>query len=425
MLLGTSDWLRAQPEGAQTGDSARDERLGVIVVLAASLEQEVELTTPPRWLTDRLHGEIVALPPQFGCLDATDPVGGWLLVAAVAEDLGAAGLAVVIINRLVELLTSPAGAAARFTKAEKRERLGMCWARRGRLSRIAGHLDDAEECYREAARLASRKPWCDAYPLALVGLSLLALNRGNMPEGERHARAILRHRPRVHAMYGLQAHQMLAYTNRRRGSLLDALLHAWEAFDLLDRDDFRRDELVLVMAEIAAEFGDLDAAANGFASVRLSHARARIRIPALSGALNVAIRRFSENRTQESRTALADHLQALDVQRNEMLAPNDRMIALLAVVEGALTLGELILATSRLAEAEEVARVYGYFEKQFRVEALQRLLRELKTAAAVPTQSDPDGTRNATEQQRESTTFRHPALLRLRRLALARASSSD
>jgi hypothetical protein len=429
VVLGTSDWLRAQPDGVRTGEIAPDERLGTIAVLTASLEHAPELTPPQRGLADGLRAELDALPPQFGSLAAEDPVGEWLLLAAVAEDLGAAGLAHIILGRLLGFLTPSKGVSARDMNDEQRERLGMCWARRGRLSRIAGKLDDAEECYRHAARLASRKPWRDAYPQALVGLSLLALNRGNLPEGERHARAILRHRPHAHAMYGLQAHQMLAYTSRRRGKPLDALLHAWSAFDLLDRDDFRRDELLLLMAEIAAEFGDLKAAASGFASVRVARVRARIRIPALAGALDVAIRLFAAHPSGESRAALAAHLHTLDMVRQEPLAPNDRLIALLAVVEGALALNDVRLAAERLSEAGEVAREHGFFEKQFRVDALHEELRARENTARRPADSRATKAPRMFAQravaQSESSAFQHPALQRLRRMALAHTSSAD
>lgn len=428
IMLRTSDWLRTLPEGVQSGALPTDDRLGFIAVLAASLEQEHTLNTPRDSLVGHVRTELSQLPPQFSGFADKDPVGQWLQVAAVAEDLSASGLAHVIVTRLIELLTSVPTDTMPDMSAQRREHLGVCWARRGRLSRIAGRLDDAVACYQRAARLSARTPWRDALPQAHIGLALVAFGRGNLPEGERRARMLLRHRPRVFAMYRLQAHQMLAYATRRRGNLLEALLHGWEAFDLLDRDDFRRDELLVSMAEIAAEFGDLTAAANGFASVRVGQVRMRIRIPALAGALDVALRRFRMHPSAERRADLVSHLQALDQTRAESAAPSDRLIALLGVVEGAIALGDVPLATQRLDEAEHAAEQYGYFEKQFRVAALQAELRTLhadprgRSVSRAATTNSIAGHAPSGAQVMERAA-RHPALQRLTRLHPLRPAS--
>jgi tetratricopeptide (TPR) repeat protein len=376
----------------------------------------------------KLRTEIAALPPQFAGIKLGDPFGEWINIAALAEHLGEPDLAHLILSLMLELLSRGSRRARSLRGNVDVERVALCWARRGRLARIAGALDDAAECYEHAVRISRKQPWQDARPHAEMGLAVLAIARGNLPEGERRSRAVLAHRPRALALYRVQAHQVLSFTERRRGRLLDALLHGWEGYDLLDRDDLRRHELVASMAEIAMDCGDLDAAARGFDSVIAAAVPLRIRVPALVGAIEVALHRLSHStsRARPGREALAAELVKL---LSQPLAPGDRVLALVALIEWALSTNGLDQASAWLLEASALATTHQFHEKQFRLGTLRERLdaqRDARSPAQAVSWSSQirrgEGSSAGSPDFNSTRDARHPALARLSALRIPRAS---
>ena len=415
VVVRTADWIRsAQQQVSPVVRHEDAERLALLAVLASELERCSHLTSPQDAVFSRLSTDLADLPPQIVTADESSSFGRWFRLAALAEHLGAARLAQLMIDRLIELTTHTHTVAGRTPSsadiAERQERLALCWARRGRLSRIAGTLNDAEECYRCAARLAAPLPWRDAKPQAELGMAALATVRGNWPAVIRRLKRLLGHRPPAADVYRLPAHQMLAVAMRKRKQLVDALLHAWEAFDLLGQADFRRFELIVGIAEIATDLGDWDAAAHGFDAVLAAPIRVRIRTPALIGALRVWTMRPAKTGEQATGERLAGYMAELEAELPRITAPSDAAEALLALADIALQMDRLDDANRWLLAAAEVSDRVGLFELQFRVVELGAALTR-RRASAVSIEGRPRDGAPPGESLRIHR--RHPALARL------------
>jgi tetratricopeptide (TPR) repeat protein len=376
----------AQPQSkdvdATFGDepSRREQLLGVIAVLANALVSQSLLAAPDDRLYEDLAADISALPPQVAHIDAQSPFARWLSVAALAEHWRELRLAQLIVDRLSALVrdTSPrakgaftGGDAAYVLTQDAAELAGICFARRGRIARSVGDLDDAIQWYRDAAQIvrARERIWRDARVLAELGLATIDTLRGNMPAVERRTLRILAYRPQVADFYRVHAHQFLALTRRKAGKYIDALLNAWAAFDLLDHADFRRQELVASMSEIALEMGDVLAAESGFAAVLTAAESPRVRIPAVVGLLQVRLRVVS-GALQDDSVAVACARELEDLLRTS-LAPNDEVVSLLALAEFAQRSGQVAHTTELLDRADHVARQQRLYERQFQIEALR------------------------------------------------------
>lgn len=370
-LLSTSDWLLRQPK---IGDSVVRERLGIIAVLCAALEGSTQLEGPPISLLDRLGEGLSRLPPQMEGYNRGHPLRDWLDVAALAEHHGSLSLAYLIIGRLQQLLT--VGLALDNSSNDvdsRREETALCWARRGRIARVDGSLDDAEECYREAIRLGNRNPWGDGRCQGELGLTILSYFRGNMPAAAKRAQRILAQRPAVSPIYRMSAHQMFALCARRRGDLIDALLHGWHAFDLLEAKDSRRVELLITLSELALEFGNVDAARAGFAAVLAVDPPNRIRVPALAGALDAASLLLTAplgygDYTDESFEAAWQSLQGAVTR--DPLPPYVEVPAIISLVRAALRAQRWAEAERWLARGGALANANGFHEKRFVLEQL-------------------------------------------------------
>ncbi len=379
-LLRISDWLRHSPESDSATDDARASQLGALAVVAAGLEASDSFDRPSIAMP-QLREPLELLPPQFAGIPSGSAMAEWVNIVSLAELLEAPQLAdLLLVELIVRLSPQDAGRAHGYSPSERAEMAAVCWARRGRVARTQGRLDDAEACYKTALQM-SGSLWCDARPQALVGLSALAANRGNFPEAERLALQLLERGSGVFAVYRVPAHQLLTFTMRKRGRLLEALLHGWHAFDLLGVDDSRRDELLITMSEIALAYGDLDAAARGFSTVRLDILPARIQIPALVGGLDVAARRMSiANRhdaadedaakTSVARLSVVAARAPLLPLLKGSLSPGDRLLAVIALGEAAIELGERDDAMSWMAQAAHIADQHGFHEKRFHVDSL-------------------------------------------------------
>jgi tetratricopeptide (TPR) repeat protein len=370
VVTRTADWLQLHARAPDSG-SAGDELLGAIALLSSELEWLPTFEAPRAELFAALEGELAGVPPQSAHVDPSGAFARWMAVAALAEHHGEPRLAQLIVDRVADLVQSSADVGQDAPDDWRAEALGLCWCRRGRLSRVAGDHDDAVECYRQAARLASALPWRDARPQAQLGLAAVAAVRGNWPEVGRRMRAML-NTPSLADVYRIPAHQMLALAERKKGDLIDALLHSWAAFDILAHDDFRRQELMLTMGEIAADLGNVEAAVHAFDEVATVSAHLRLRSSAMVGGLRASLRRSSGPAAQ-----LRERIAALRALVQEPLAPRDEVMVLIAMAEGALQLGETSDVEGWLASAGPLAHHHGFNEQQFRIEALLEQLQEV------------------------------------------------
>lgn len=393
------------------------ECMGCVAAISADLTRSHTLLPPPEGALRSLGSALDALPPQFAHLAESTALAQWLNIAALAEHEGAPRLAQLILDEVVRLVAKPCAASdGQQVNRSTREAMGICWARRGRLARLRGDLVDACNCYDEARSLVRHLPVRDAEPLGTIGLALVALGRGNFPEASRLMSALLRRNGTLAGMFKVQAHQILAFTHRRRGKLQAAMQHALAAFDLLDRSDFRRHELTVVMSEIAVELDDLDAARNGFRAVIGSDVKSRIRVPALIGAISVCVKQIGWPSASKVRHELDTYQVMLDRHVKESLAPGDLSAALLALAEAAFTLERYDAADNWLARAKDIAQEFGFHERQFAVNALEHRLMARRAGTQEAELVTDDGYNP--QQRARRRLVRSPALQRLANVVL-------
>jgi tetratricopeptide (TPR) repeat protein len=338
---------------------------------------------------------MATLPSASASFGSESDVSTWIDVAAVAEAHGLHDIAWDLLGNLREyatplLSTTDAVALKAFV-----------WARRGRIARISGRLEDADACYREAIAKTPRAPsverWRDALPHALLGLSVLAARRGNFPHASRLAARVLAPGDVVPSMYRLQAHLTLGLTYRKRRLLSTAVGHLWSAFDLLKREDALRAELLITLAEVAIEAGAFDAALDVLLVVLDWPLMPRVMIPAVASLLDL-LRRGQHVAGASDRVAriarsdwghrclterakpsvisrVLEFAESLARSEPALRAPSDQVLIALAIAECSFAFGEIARAALWIAAVEDAATAMHFHEQQFRVEALREALR--------------------------------------------------
>jgi tetratricopeptide (TPR) repeat protein len=410
-----TEWLSAVAVPlSSASDSHRTEQLVSLAFLAASLERQSTLTAPSSSLWGALHDALARVPSQLVHLPPTHAAHPWLHLSALAEFLGEPSLAGVILNALTALLGEHDTARGSYDdayEADRGEVLALCWARRGRISRVAGALDDAQACFEEALALIGDNPWRDARLAAELGLITLSVARGNYPLVEQQCSALLTgaagHLAPVHVA---AAYQMRAIARRKRQQWLEALLDSWSAYDLLGHASAYRAELVVSMAETALEAGDLCAAAAGFDNAHrealATGAQFRVQAAAITGRART-MNSCLLGDTARAHAVPADQVesarQSLVTLLSAPLAPRERAYALITMAEWQHREQDITGARAHLAEASALAVEHDYFDYQFRTDTLRARL-----SAADP-QHTPSA-RFASEWQEHE---RHPALVRL------------
>lgn len=422
-MLHAADWL---VWSERSTERASDDLLGVLVLAAADLGQQTSLDAPREVLWRQLHAPLATIPPQSAHLEMGSPFTQWLAVASLAEGVGALRLAIIVLHHLEERVriahATHSGHPAPGHRPTLHEQVALCWTRRGRIARTGGQLDDAARWYRQAQRLVRREPTRDATVQATLGLAALAVNRGNYPEVVRHLGGLMRSNAGVPSLYRIPSHHLMAVARRKQARYIDALLHVWIAFDLLDATDFRREQLIGTMAEIALEAGDLDAAIHGFATVLRSSAGPLVRAPALLGAVRARAQQAQRNvhgtrvftQPEALRAGdppdvsfddLADQLQAM---AEKSLAPTEAVLVQLARAELEASRGAPTLAEAALDIAENLARSVGLYERLFMIDAVR-----LRLARAAASSDRPPGSGVTPRADSTPRRTRHPALHRL------------
>lgn len=427
VMLGLDDWLALElPRLLRESSAEGIQRVVMLATLASGLLRQVEdapgepvdLTPPEASVVDALQGDLQRLPTQLAFVQREEGFGQWLELAALAEQLQLDGIARLMLDALRRAQGRITTHSTGGQSAEQRERVGVCWTRRGRIDRTAGHLDSALECYQQAIRVARGLPIRDARPLAELGLAALAANRGNFPAAGRRAAALLRSRPAVHTVHRFAAHSLLAFVRRKSGRLLDSMLHGWAAYDLVPLDDIRGLEILLTMSELATELGDLDAAEQGFAAMTHDAIPTRVRISAIVGAANVHLRRTDSRREQRERL-----VETLTNTAAFSAPPRELTRVLLALAELELADGHILRAAGHAERARLIAHEFRLFEQQFLIEELLRRIsstglilesssRNVSTPSTPRGPSTPDATAKPTRLG-GSASARHPALSRL------------
>lgn len=377
-----------------TGDVDRERLDGLGVLLVSVLRATTTIPRIPnaaKKIVDQLAQD---LPPQAASIGRRTRIGEWIRATAVLESQA-------LWEATWDLLTMLRERSASNT-ARARSQRAFLTARLGRVARVAGNIEDAEFWYREAFALSTRLPlamrWLDARPHALLGLCVLNVGRGNYPEAAGLARRVVRGSPP--GLYLIQAYLVSALISRKRGDPLRALEFLWKAIDRLPSRDGRRTEVLITLAETAADLHQPEAAVR----VRLA-ALARARTPrlaaaALSGLLSLAATQPSENddwfarclgesawgRSLSSKLGVATSRHLLLNATRDWLAgadrfgfsPDDRILMHIGSVRLALSCADLSAVETRnwiqqsLTTIEQLSTKHMFNERLFELDALRQ-----------------------------------------------------
>lgn len=214
-------------------------------------------------------------------------------VAEEQELAGACGLAVVTLNSLLTAFGNHVPARAR----------GNVLAQLGRAVRQLGAPDLAVEYYNDAMLLGYEYDALDVVARALLGLGVMALLRGNYPKARKQFERALVNADRAHDPELIRkAHHGLQNCGIASGDFDSALVHGWNVLRLCIAPDSRA-EALMNMAEICRLTGEHDAAMRVYSVAMEWSSHKRVRLHALSGALQSAV---TIHRLPEARRFLAE-----------------------------------------------------------------------------------------------------------------------
>lgn len=320
-------------------ETGADTSAGLLLALSW-LQSCAELSAPPDWLNRTLSHEMRRMPMQRSAHFAAHAGDAWLCLASVADYTGEFELSWNMLGEIERLLTSgtpqsPELDEPRYATVNLR---AITHARRGRIARQRGDVDDAVEWYREGLRLLRNTPRSDGWAQCTLGHATCAQARGNFPETSRRCLAVLRAEPAAPATERCSAHHTLALCYRRRGKLDVALQHAWAAFDLAYEADDRRSQCLMGVTEITLELGAAKASRNGFQVLLSQPQPERIRIPATIGLL--AAETLLWTRAPQGDIApVLNAIDALVLESRSCVQPYERIKAQLGAFEAAITAG--------------------------------------------------------------------------------------
>lgn len=265
------DTIRLMSEGSEPTDPSLRDAIGRLTYLAIYLLRFDSIPAIPQEHWESLSDLLLAVPIQAPGLGEESAPARWLQLASLAEFHGFAPLARLIVDGISTI------------SQRDREIVALCEAQRGRIARSNGDLPDAIQHYKDAINHSRGSATGDAWTRAHCGLANVYADLGNFPAAEKYFRKALQHGHAAPGAIRVYAWMGLAMVRRKRGDLVDAMLNAWNAFDLTDEMSPLRADLLVTLAECALELGDHSAARNGFGCA-LERARStRIKIASMTG----------------------------------------------------------------------------------------------------------------------------------------------
>lgn len=357
------------------GDVSDQNARGALLALLGMLRNSTVLPAVPALVSASLAEHRRRIPQQVASQSIDTTFAEWISASSVAELLGEYSLALAINLEVLRVVSAANG------DRESHELASVCWARCGRIHRQLGELEAASDCYAQAITLSKRgnEGWCHA----TLGQAVLASNRGNQPEVALHARAILRVRKQVAPQFVLAAHQLLSIVERKLGNFERALIHGWNAYDLLSRESVIRFEILVVQGDVAAELSDDFAACAAYEQVLDECDVPRIRVQALISLSRVVCRRAAGKWSSVRARAYARAVRrrALDQLANAV-TPHDRIALQLSIAELSVTVARFRDATTRFEIVRLDSESAGFYELEFRAsEALKAMERGATTNA--------------------------------------------
>ncbi|HYW30814.1 MAG TPA: hypothetical protein VE869_04845 [Gemmatimonas sp.] len=230
----------------------------------------------------------------------------------------------------------------------------------GRIARQLGDLETATDCYSTVTDQGLRERDAPLAALGFVGLGVVAAVRGNRPaERAMFERALsLAHPGGTVEASASQGLMNVAIAEKRH---IDALLHGWRAFDLATDGPETR-AMILSNLALTSLHADFTAAAlGGFMHVLTLTETARIRLPAIGGAMRAAAR-LREDAQVTALNADGDRESVRAAQ------PFESARFLLHAGEAWATVGDTAFARRRYEDALAMAVQHGFFEIRVKAE---------------------------------------------------------
>ena len=201
---------------------------------------------------------------------------------AVAEDqevAGAFNLAYATLNALLSA----------FGPRIQPRMQGNVFAQLGRAARQLGATDIARDMYEEAMVVGYESESLDVVARAVLGLGVMALTRGNYPKARELFERGLMNADRANDPELIRsAHHGLLNCGLASGDLDSAMVHGWNVLRLCIAPDSRA-EALMNMAEICRLTGEHDAAMKVYAVAMEWTSQRRVKLHAVSGALQSAV----------------------------------------------------------------------------------------------------------------------------------------
>jgi tetratricopeptide (TPR) repeat protein len=334
---------------------------------------------------------LAIVPRQAPSMQSGSMPSEWLQLASLAELNEWAPLARIVVDGI-----------SRCSGAHE-ELLAICDCQRGRLARACGELEDATLFYQSAIRRARTVVGGDAFIRAHCGMANVFMDLGNFPKAEQHFRKALRRddgaarESRVYAWMGL------ALVRRKRSDFLDAMLAAWNAFDLTIETSPLRCDLLISLAEYALAYGDHVAAINGFQRALERSYSTRLTVAARTGIVMSMTRRLLELKAHHEISVaevvsgerdLLTTIDDLTCLLSAELAPQQHAFALVACLEASAALGiasqlnRQVLVEQWLSALRSLVERFSFHEYGFRLdELIPRLYFQSEVGLAPSTRS--------------------------------------
>jgi tetratricopeptide (TPR) repeat protein len=233
-----------------------------------------------------LHDDRVSLVTSSDSV--TEVIVATQAVAEEMELVGAFNLAYVLLDAVLRAFS---------TRLPDRMR-GNVMAHQARAARQLGATDVAEELYLAAIDVGHSADAADVVARGHGGLAVLASMRGNYPKAREHFERALLFADRANDPNLIRSsHQGLLHSAMVAGDLDTALIHGWNTLRLSLAPEARA-EALMNMGEICRAAGEHLAALRVFEIAAGWTAQAKVRLHALSGAMQsaAALRQVAQTR---------------------------------------------------------------------------------------------------------------------------------
>jgi hypothetical protein len=271
------------------------------------------------------------------------------------SNAGAMGVAYSTIGHLRGAVTN---ASARQT--------GLNLAEQGRLARLLGDLDGAEELYELAEEVGVSADDAEVVVRSLLGRGVVARVRGNYPKARSYFQTGLADAKAagLEDLAGM-AHTGLLIAAGVAGDVDTALVHGWAAFQLAAGDDDRQQEMLINIAQLALDAGYPAASLRGFIAALSRTTVSRLRLSAIGGAVYAA-GQLGEARLVGKLRDVAEEA----VSRSTLPYENAQTLRSISVALAAI--GDRVGAEAYRKRARQLAKAGGFFELVVATEATPR-----------------------------------------------------